>query len=452
MFGNKLGNYIEKHDIDAIPEAERHIHVRSLFYVWFASNLTIGDLVLGFLFSGFGLDLPGFLLAAFMGNLLGGSMLALMSITGKLTAQPQMMNSQRSFGASGGRIMSVLQWFNTIGWLTFNTVIASYAMAGLISTGSLYFIPVLIVSIIIFMLVLFGQDILHKFERYMSAILGVLFVYVCLSFPSHWSSVDSYLAGASFSFLSFGIVLALSFSYIMSWGPYAADYSRYVPSTSRDSRVFLFTLLGAAAASFWVEVIGFFMGASTGISTISNPTDPTAPISAFMGYYAPVGLVVMVLGGLSANALNLYSNSLSLRSAGIRASRVTITLVVMAIAFTLAIVGYTDFYTNYESFLYLLDYWITPWLGVMIADFFIVNRKWEKQVFRAFNPRGIVAYVIGILVSIPFMNPGVVISQQYFAGMLGGVDISYFISFSVAMVLYVTLSSKRSSIKSTTAS
>ena len=451
MFGYNLKKYIEKHDIEAIPESERHIEPRSLFFVWFASNLTIGDLVLGFLFSGFGLDLGAYLLAAFLGNILGGSMLALMSITGKVTAQPQMINSQRSFGMAGGRAMSVLQWFNTIGWLTFNTVIAAYAMAGLISSGSLYFVPILIVSAIIFMLVLFGQEILHRFERYMSIILGILFIYICLSFPSHWNTVTTSLSAGTFSFSNFGIVLALSFSYIMSWGPYAADYSRYVPAESRNSRVFLFTLVGAAVASFWVEVVGFFMGSATGISS-SSATDPTAPITAFMGYYAPVGLMVMVLGGLSANALNLYSNSLSLRSAGIRASRVTITFVVMVIAFTLAVLGYSNFYTNYENFLYLLDYWITPWLGVMIADFFIVNRTWERSGFPALNSRGIVSYLVGIAVSIPFMNPGAIIPAQYFSLILGGVDISYFVSFSVALILYVVLSAWRPSIKSAPAS
>ena len=78
----------------------------------------------------------------------------------------------------------------------------------------------------------------------------------------------------------------------------------------------------------------------------------------------------------------------------------------------------------------------------MIADFFIVGRAsshmepTSRKVIAA-----IFSYVVSIAVSVPFMNPGVVYEGPV-AKILGGIDISYFISFAVAMILYITIFTK----------
>ena len=108
----------------------------------------------------------------------------------------------------------------------------------------------------------------------------------------------------------------------------------------------------------------------------------------------------------------------------------------------LSYIGYRSFYVNYENFLFILDYWITPWIAVMIVDFFIRSRK-DKilQFTEVFNIRAISAYIIGITVSIPFMYP-----SSYYVGPIAkilGVDISYFISFTVAAILYFLLETNK---------
>jgi nucleobase:cation symporter-1, NCS1 family len=51
-------------------------------------------------------------------------------------------------------------------------------------------------------------------------------------------------------------VLAGAFSYIASWGPYASDYSRYLPPESSLRAALGWTFLGSVLASLWLELLG----------------------------------------------------------------------------------------------------------------------------------------------------------------------------------------------------
>lgn len=443
---------METKDIQYITAEERNKKSASQFYLWFASNLTIGDLALGSLIYAL-TSMPIFwlLVAVSAGNLLGGSLLAMMSIMGPRTGLPQMIIGRKSFGESGGRVMAGLQWMNSLGWFTFNSIIAASAVAillfgpgnsGVISAGGFslgiqnYILPIVIVCVIVAILAYAGEHIIHAFEKIMALVLGIMFIiilyYIVLNFGFPPVNINS-----QFQSVSFGLALALTFSYIMSWGPYAADYSRYVKSNARSGSVFLFTLAGGALASAFVEIIGFLVAMNTGsapeISTqlfnLMNPMN----LGAF-------GMIALFLGGLSANALNLYSNSLSMKSIGVRASRRLVVIVIVIISIAVSYYGYANYYSLFEDFLLVLDYWITPWLGVMIADFFIVSRNPDHK--KAGKTRGgiaVLSYLVSIAASVPFMNPG-----YWFTGplsqYLGGVDISFFISFSLSMILYVLIS------------
>lgn len=452
VFGNRSKNIVEIKDIQPITEEERNKKASSQFYLWFASNLTIGDLALGSLIYAI-TAIPVFwlLVAVAAGNLLGGGLLAMMSIMGPKTGLPQMMIGRRSFGDSGGRVMAGLQWMNSLGWFTFNSIIAASAVAilifGLNKTGAVaiggfslgiqsYILPIVIVCVIVAILAYVGERIIHAFEKLMSLVLGIMFLVILYYIVQNFGFPAVTFQG-SFPSVSFGLTLALTFSYIMSWGPYAADYSRYIDSNARSRSVFLYTLLGGAGASAFVEIIGYLVAMNTGaapeISTqLFNLTSPLS-LGAF-------SMIALFLGGLSANALNLYSNSLSMKSIGINLSRRLIVVVIVIISMIVSYFGYVNYYSYFEDFLLILDYWITPWLGVMIADFFIVSRK------SSYEPKGksrgaiaILSYLVSIAVSVPFMNPGYWYSGPL-SPYLGGVDISFFISFILAVIIYTVIS------------
>ena len=458
VFTNTITRLEEKHDIEMIPENERRQKPSSLFFLWFGSNLTIGDFALGILAAYLGMPVMWTLLSMTLGTVFGGILLAVMSGMGSRSGYPQMVLGRRSFGNSGGSVMAFLQWMNTTGWLVFNTIISASALglmiyaSGSISAGSfsvgLYIIPILIISFLVFVLAYIGHGFVHLFEKIMSLVIGVLFVYISVVSLQNVSLITSYttpsLSPDAFVGL-FASIFALSFSYIMSWGPYASDYSRYLPSGTKSSKVFGYTFLGAVLSTIWAEIAGMLVFVLTGVSNYLNPA---APLQSVLGKYAFLGLITLVLGGLSANALNLYSNSLSFRTTGIRVSRRVLLVFTTAIAVILSYFGYLAFAEDYEYFLYLLDYWITPWIGIMIADFFIVHRGEFRLTKTAFNWNGIISYVVALALSQAFINQsfnGLALHYEGFVATayLGGAyapDISYFVSFAAAIILYVVLS------------
>jgi Purine-cytosine permease and related proteins len=147
-----------------------------------------------------------------------------------------------------------------------------------------------------------------------------------------------------------------------------------------------------------------------------------------------VSVMMIFLGALSANVLNLYSNSLALLTLYEKAKRHWGLILGAIVGTALAIVGGINFVGYFEDFLYFLDYWITPWIGVMIGA--ILNNDFTAKKA---NIRLLTAYFLSLLVSVPFMNLQAATSDMInfvgpFAIALGGADVSYFVSFILGLV------------------
>lgn len=406
----------------------------SLFYIWFAANLTIGDFAIGFIPISLGQPLDLTILALVIGNITGGSLLGVMSVIGVMARKPQMELSRAPFGRLGSSVMALLQWGNTLGWLTVNLVLASFALE-IIIKGTYYVILLLVVAAIVLALAYYGHEAIRRFELAMSVILGILFLAISIRSILDLRNGIPYVSSPVIPvYAGFGITLAASFSYIMAWGPYASDYSRFVGGKKEKPRSFTYAFLGGAVASFWIELLGMMVA----IYTSNAVSNPATALADYMGQYFIAGMVALFLGGIAANAINLYSNGLSFNTALNRKGRTLPILLGTAISLSLGIIGYGIFYSFYENFLFILDYWITPWLGILFAHYFIVNPRLNGSGRSPRRYSGALSYVAAILISVPFMYP-----PAYFRGpigaMLNGVDISYYISFALAVLFYTAL-------------
>ncbi len=154
---------------------------------------------------------------------------------------------------------------------------------------------------------------------------------------------------------------------------------------------------------------------------------------------------------MSVTALNMYGGSLTLISAMDSFKRVRPTMSVRAITIgvtaALSIIGAlaaTDnFLANFNNFLLLVLYLFIPWTAVNLVDYYIVRRG-HYAIAEIFNPngmygrwgwRGIVAYLVGFGVMIPFFSVGTLFTG-FIAKKLDGADISLFIGLPVAAILY----------------
>jgi nucleobase:cation symporter-1, NCS1 family len=236
----------------------------------------------------------------------------------------------------------------------------------------------------------------------------------------------------------FAIVLAVSFSYIMSWSPYASDYSRYLPEITSRSYIAIYVFLGAVVASFLTEVVGMLVAIlAPGAAT------PIAALKTAMGGFGSLAVIAVILGATTANVLNLYSNTMSAKVLDIRLPRWQLAMVGGVLGFVLALVGYQNFTQNYQNFLIVLDYWIMPWLAVVLIDYYIFKRT-EPLGFSSapnWNAAGAIAFVIGLLVSLLFISE--TFAKGPLASFFGGADFGYFVGFLVAGVVYLLLNRRR---------
>ena len=150
-----------------------------------------------------------------------------------------------------------------------------------------------------------------------------------------------------------------------------------------------------------------------------------AGIVSFSGGLGTILLIVFVLGEIAANAINIYSNSLSTLALDQKARRWVTVGVGGVVGFVLAVAVGVNFVTDFESFLLVLDYWITPWLAIILVDFFISKRT-EKTLRR--NVKSVYWTVLVIYL--------ISIAMGSLSGLLGGTDFSYFISFVIAGIAY----------------
>ena len=435
----------EPYSIEHIPFAERHGHSRQLLWLWLAANLTIADYAIGFLpVRVLGLDLWPTLIALALGNILGGLVLAWSAAMGPAAGYPQMFIGRRAFGRVGGYIPAALNWLSTAGWFTVNTILGSFAIQLLIS-GIPFAVAAAILVVVQALLVIYGHNLIQAFERYMALILGVLFAIATVIALTHGSTIAAWHPKPVGSTLAlFAIVLAVSFSYIMSWSPYASDYSRYLPEITSRSYIAIYVFIGAVVASFLTEVVGVLVAIiAPGAST------PIEALKTAMGGFGAFAVVAVILGATTANVLNLYSNTMSAKVLDIRLPRWQLAIVGGALAFIVALIGYQNFTQNYQNFLIVLDYWIMPWLAIVLLDFYVFKHREPMEFSNApdWNSSGLIAWAVGLVVSLLF------ISEQFqvfglkahgpLATWFGDADFGYFIGFIVTGVIYVVLNRSR---------
>ena len=431
---------VEKLGIEHVPEELRHGSANRTFTLWFAANLTIADYVVGVITTGFsGFTMSRIIPILLVGNLLGGLFVGLAAAMGPSLGFPQMLSSRASFGRLGNYIPGALNWISTVGWFTVNTILAVVALR-VIFPGANFVLSAAAYVIIQAVIAIYGHDFIHLFEKVMSIVLGLLFLLIFVLTIPDLGKAFAYQpggAGSAFSLGSIGILLIICFSYLMSWAPYASDYSRYfAPSTSK-TRVLVLALAGGAISSFAIEVLGALVASLT--PSENGSFAYFNGLNSYAGSFGALAMVTLILGAFAADALNLYTNSLSALVLDVKAKRwMTVTAGGVA-GFIIAVAVQASFERFFENFLLALSYWIMPWLAIVLVDFYVAKRT---SVETSANPArwdwsALAIYGFSILVSVPFMVPQVTLGYPVGAlsSWFGGADLSYFISFAVAFVL-----------------
>jgi NCS1 family nucleobase:cation symporter-1 len=241
------------------------------------------------------------------------------------------------------------------------------------------------------------------------------------------------------------VTLGAAFGYAAGWNPYASDYTRYLPKDTNRRAAGVWAGLGVFISCVLLELIGAAAATVTSIDKYAD--NPTAGfVSHLPTGIADATLLAIALGAICANALNVYSGSMSFLALGIKlplALRRAIVAIVFGIAgFFLALSGLSDAGVKYNNFLLVIAYWIGPWLGVFFADQFLRRGKRVDGLLfdRKHNPwAGFAAMAIAGAVSIYLFanqtgSPGYVGLVPKHHPAFG--DLTFEVGFVLAALLY----------------
>ena len=442
---------VEIRSIDYVPESERHGKPWHLGPVWFQGNAQLSTLAVGAIGVAAGLNLIWAIIAIILGTLIGTLFMAFHSAQGPKLGLPQMIQSRAQFGYFGALLPVIVAVLLFIGFNVFNTILGGQVVQELFpSWGKLVaYLPVVILSLA---LTIFGYQLIHVGLRWATwlfiVVYGVFTIGALFTLQAPHGAFDLSKFHLGLFLLQFGAIV----SYQLTWAPYVSEYSRYLPRETPSSTVFWWTYWGSAIGGIVPFVVGaFILSVATTAAPVAQVHDVANQI--FSGF----GTIIMICslpGLIAVTAMNMYSGGLSTLTTVDTVKRIRpnltarwasvgfITVAGTVLALTLS----SNFLTNFSDFLTIILYFMIPWTAVNLMDFFFVRKGnyairelfKPKGLYHAWGWRGLTAYAIGFVVMIPFMSIPTVYTSPV-AKQLSGGDISPFIGFPVAALLYLWL-------------
>ena len=460
MTTTEAGGGIERRTIDVVPAGERHGSTRSQFTLWFGANMQITAVVDGALAVVFGADALWAIIGLLLGNILGGAVMALHSAQGPKLGLPQMISSRAQFGVYGAALLLVLVVVMYIGFAATGTVLAGQAVNNVLNVDAPA-VGILVFGGLTALATTVGYRFIHLVGK-VATVVGIIgFTYLGLRLIADYD-VSAVFGVRGFEVATFLLAVSLGAGWQLTFGPYVADYSRYLPAETPERATFWSTFLGSVLGSQWAMTLGVIVAAlpvsAGGIGFLTNQV-------GFMGDLAGGGAIalliylVIVVGKLAVNSLNAYGGFMTMltvvsgftRMREVSAvARVLYISLFLGTSVVIAIFASADFLDNFKNFVLVLLMVFTPWSAINLTDYYLVSKE-RVDVPALYDPRGrygawnvaaLGCYVLGVVAQIPFL------AQKLYTGpvteALGGADLSWIVGLIVTAAVYYPLAKRTS--------
>ena len=428
-----------------IAEADRHGRPRQLFWTWTSPNLEFATIFVGVLaVAVYGMSFWQAVAGIVIGTGLGAVAHYLLSARGPLHGVPQMVLGRLAFGFKGNAVPAVLMSVTAgVGWFATNSVSGAYALAALFGIGPL--VGLIVIVLVQTAFAFFGHNLVQAFERWSFPVLAIIFATasVAILTKSHFGAPALEPIVGDGSLGGFLLTIGTAFGYAAGWTPYAADYTRYLPSTVSTALTGLYASAGLFLSCAVLEIVGA-ASVTIGPALSENPTE------AFTGELAsPVAkatLLAIAIGAIAANSINIYSGAMAFVTIGIKLAgsrgRALVTVFFGVAGFLVAWWALPDAAASYEAFLLIIAYWIGPWLGVVFADQYLRRGQTIRGHLydRSYaNWGGLLSFLVGLIVSVLLFS-----NQEKFVGLIAKAfpqlgDITFFVGFLLAGAAYLAL-------------
>ena len=387
---------VEMNALNSIDESERKGAPTSLFWPWFAANVSVLGVSYGSFLLGFGISFWQATIVAIVGIVVSFLFCGFISLAGKRGSAPTLTLSRAAFGVLGNRLPSFIAWLITVGW---ETVLASLAV---LATATVFkelgadggAVTQIIALIVIVVLIvgggIFGFNLIMRMQVVITIVTGVLtIIYVILVFGHIDFAAVAAIPGGGIEQIIGGFVFMMT-GFGLGWVQAAADYSRYLPRTASSRGVVGWTTFGAALAPVILVVFGLLLAGSSPALNKAIANDPIGALTSILPIWFLIPFaIVAVLGLIGGAVLDIYSSGIALLSAGAKIPRPVaagIDGVIMIIG-TIYIVFFAgSFIGPFQGFLITLGVPIAAWCGIFLADMTLRRKDYaDKDLF---NSRG----------------------------------------------------------------
>lgn len=346
-----------------------------LGFTFFSASMMTGGTL------GTGLDFKSFILAVAIGNLILAIYTGLLSYIGSSTGLSMHLLTRYSFGEKGSYLASFITSITQIGW--FGVGISMFAIPIANRFNINVYVLVGITGILMTSTAYFGiksLTILSAIAVPAIAILGITSAFMAADSVGGISGLMNITPVEKISLIS---AISLCIGSFISGGTVTPDFTRF--SKSKISAVS-------------TTVIAFFIGNSLmflfgAIGAMVTGNAEIADVMFSQGLIIPA-IIVLGLNIWTTNDNALYTSGLGLSNIT-KISKKKLVL----ISGLIGTVGAIWLNNNFIGFLTFLNSMLPPVGGIIIADFFFINKckyeKIENVKFKSINPVAIVSFLIG---------------------------------------------------------
>ena len=414
----------------SIP-AEQRQKWYSIAMVWIGAMICVSSLMVGGML-GNGMKLGTCALTIVVGYGIVCIYMCFMGMQGCDTGLPTAVMAGGSLGEKGGKyVISAILALACIGWFGIQAAVCGASFSAMMESMTGLDIPAWLSSIIWGIIMVASASFGFKGLKWLNYIAVPLLIIVLIyglvvTMVTHdgAAAIAAYEPAQPLTLLS-GINITVG-SFAIG-GSLAGDYCRFAKNRSD---VIKSSVVGVLPSGLLILLIGAVLSIVTGEYDISV-------VLTAAGVPA-IGLVALIAATWTTNVTNAYSGGLSLSNlVGLDESRSRgCTAIAGLVGTILAAVGIMSKFT---AFLTLLCALIPAFVGVIIADYWIVGKgKKENFVIRdgIFAP-GMIAFLVGAFVAcltggtFTYFEALAFLNVPFFIGPINGLVLS--------MVLYVIL-------------
>lgn len=388
-----VGTHAETRGIELVGDDDRHGRARDLFFVWAAPNISILSITIGATLILLGLELwqaGAVILAAAVLWVLPG----IIAAAGPAAGTSGSVITRAMYGVRGNRLfVAVVGWFIGAVFLSLTWLGSSFmgaALLGRLGLSDPVWVPIgvtLVVSAVTIVVAIFGHGLILRIYPAMAAALFVIFLlvagFVMPTVDWGYAAPEPLTGAALWSSLSIGFTILAStpLSFINS-----PDIARYLPRSTKPSRIAAATALGGAVPFVVFTALGALL--ATGLSSAAFDTGlDVALFDLLPAWLGPLLVVGVVLNTIALNAMTAYTSSMALQAIGFRLRRIPAAIIVgiVGTALTIYLVLSSSLLEAANLMLQFLVVVSGPAMAIFVVD--VVRRRYAYDGVELFETR-----------------------------------------------------------------